>query len=100
MIHWIGAPINHFPAGWVVTNVTSSALTNPTLPHASASRKQNNLPEGAWFQDFLMSAAGFRKRQLFAYDRPQGAILQAGENPSMNFLFFGLRGSPQRKGKN
>ena len=47
-----------------------------------------------------MSAASLCKRQFLPDNRPQGAILQAGEEPGVNLLFFGFRDAPESKGVN
>jgi len=47
-----------------------------------------------------MSAASLFKRKLVPDDWPQGAILQAGDEPGVNLLLFGFCDAPQRKGMN
>src|SRR5712692_354750 len=63
-------------------------------------RNENDFAEGAGLQNFFVGAGSLGERQLFPDDRPQRAILQTGNESSVNLLFFGLGDTPQRKGVN
>jgi len=45
-----------------------------------------------------VGAGSLGERQFFPDDGPQRAILQTGNESSVNFLFFGIGDAPQGKG--
>src|SRR6266481_7798242 len=79
------------------------ACTTPapvSLTSARKSRDKDDLAGRARLQDFLVCASRFRERQLFADDRAERAVLQAGDEPSVDFRDFRGLKCPQRECEN
>src|SRR5260370_32748515 len=64
------------------------------------SRDKDDLAGRAGLQDFVVCASRFRERQLFADDRAERAVLQAGDEPSVDFRNFRGLKCPQRECEN
>src|SRR5712664_3622847 len=64
------------------------------------SRDKDELAGGAGLQDFLVGAGRFRERQLLADDSAERAVLQTGDEPSVDFRDFRGLKCPQRECEN
>src|SRR5467141_4666935 len=82
------------------TRALHSASIHLAQARCSDSGGKDDLAGGAGLQDFLVGAGRFRERQLLADDRAERAVLQTGDEPSVDFRDFRGLKCPQRECEN